>query len=168
MASTLVNVRVLLSEFKEIGPVTVSRGFRTPAFPPGSGPDFLNAAISFPTSMDPAALLSTLHGIEHRMGRVRMNRWEPRVCDLDLLALGDAVLPDRQTVTAWMDIGDDEAMGRVPDRLLVPHPRLHRRAFVLIPLADIAPGWRHPVLGTTAADLVAALDPAERAQIRPW
>lgn len=168
MASTLSNVRVLLSEFKEVGPVTVSRGFRTPAFPPGSGPAFLNAAMTFPTTLDPPALLEVLHAVERRTGRTRTRRWEPRICDLDLLAMGDIILPDRATVQAWMALDDAQAIERMPDRLLLPHPRMHRRAFVLVPMADIAPEWRHPVLEITVAQMVRALAPRDQAAITPW
>ena len=168
IASTLANVRVVLSEFKEIGPIAVSRGYRTPAFPPGSGPDFLNAAMVFPTSLDPAALLDVLHDIEHRLGRTRTRRWEPRVCDLDLLGLGDAIRPDREAVKQWMALSDEEAIARPPEVLVLPHPRMHRRAFVLVPLADIAPDWRHPVLGQSVGEMVRALAPAERAEITHW
>lgn len=168
LASVLTNVRLRLAEFKEIGAIRASRAFRTPAFPPGSGPDFLNAAMTFPTTLAPAALLEILHAIEHDMGRTRTRRWEPRACDLDLLGLGDAILPDAATVRRWMAMTDAEAMAEMPDRLLLPHPRMHRRGFVLVPLADVAADWRHPVLGRTVAEMLGDLDPADLAEIRPW
>ena len=69
-----------------------SRWFRTPAFPPGSGPDFVNAAAALETALGPERLLAALHGAEQELGRVRtgrLMRWAPRVCDLDLIAIGD-------------------------------------------------------------------------------
>lgn len=167
LSSSLFNVSARLAEFKEISAITVSRGFRTPAFPVGSGPDFLNAALGFKTTFDATQLLDVLHQIEAELGRVRAERWGPRHCDLDLLGHGSEVLPDRSTVESWMALSDEEAISRLPDRLILPHPRLHLRAFVLIPLNDIAPDWRHPVLGRTIAEMVVALTQEQRAEIVP-
>ena len=168
LASILADVSALLAEFKEITDVLVGRGFRTPAFPPGSGPDFLNAALSVQTSLGPIELLAALHRIEGEMGRTRTRRWEPRVCDLDLLAMGDSVLPDRRTVLHWMDLDDVLAMASAPPDLILPHPRLHRRGFVLVPLADIAPEWRHPILDRTVTQMLDQIAPADLADIRPY
>jgi len=145
----------------------VSRFFATPAFPAGSGPDFVNAAAALETTLAPGALLEVLHGVEAGMGRERRARWAPRAIDLDLVAMDDAVLPDASTFRAWTALSLDEQMRRAPDRLILPHPRLHERGFVLAPLADVAPGWRHPVFGLTVAEMLAALPPAARAEIRP-
>ena len=101
------------------------------------------------------------------MGRVRTQRWGQRVIDLDLLAAGDRVLPDPATQRHWMDLPEDQQRRLAPDTLILPHPRLHQRAFVLVPLADVAPDWVHPVLGQSVAQMRDALDPAEVAQIRP-
>lgn len=140
--------------------------YHTPAFPPGSGPDFVNAAAVLETGLDAEAVLARLHDVEERLGRRRRERWGPRVIDLDLLAHGDAVFPDEETVRHWMDLPPDQQMSRAPDRLILPHPRLHERAFVLIPLAEIAPDWRHPVLQQTVAEMAAALPKAARDEVR--
>ena len=87
-------------------------------------------------------------------------RWAPRVCDLDLIAVGDLVLPDRATLARWMALDLGQAQTVAPPRLVLPHPRMHERGFVLAPLADIAPGWRHPATGRPVAQTPAAL-PAE-------
>ncbi|XOB99645.1 2-amino-4-hydroxy-6-hydroxymethyldihydropteridine diphosphokinase [Deinococcota bacterium DY0809b] len=115
-----------------------------PVGPPGQGP-YLNAVAALETECDPQELLATLLAIERAHGRVRRERWGPRTLDLDLLDFG----------------------GRVLERpgLALPHPRLHERPFVLVPLADVAPGWRHPLLGRTAAELLAELDAGG---VRPW
>ncbi|MEM9735430.1 MAG: 2-amino-4-hydroxy-6-hydroxymethyldihydropteridine diphosphokinase, partial [Pseudomonadota bacterium] len=105
--------------------------------------------------------------VEAALGRERPARWAPRVCDLDLIAVGEAVLPDPETQAAWMALDRGRAQTVVPPRLILPHPRLQERAFVLVPLADIAPEWRHPILGQTARELCDGLDAAALAEIRP-
>ncbi len=120
-----------------------SRWYRSPAWPNPSDPEFVNAIAEVRTWLTPAALLALLHAVEADLGRVRTVPNAPRVIDLDLIDYNGAV----------------EAGPPV-----LPHPRLHRRAFVLRPLAEIAPDWRHPVSRRAIAELAAALGPETAAK----
>ncbi len=107
--------------------------FETPAFGRTDQPRFLNAALVGQFNGTPRSLLSLLKDIERRIGRQDRGRWGPREIDLDLLLIPDLVYRD--------------------DQLEIPHPGLALRAFALVPLAEIAPRWIHPVLGVEIADL---------------
>jgi len=142
-----------------------SRLFRTPAFPKGAGPDFVNAALEVQTTLSADDLLARLHDIEAQLGRQRHQRWEARVIDIDLLSYGSAVLPDRDIYNRWRTLAVQDRAIQVPDRLIVPHPRLQDRGFVLVPLLDIAPDWVHPVSGLTVRQMHALLSPDDLAGI---
>ena len=125
----------------------LSRWFHTEPVPPSGQPCYVNAiALLGPepaaTEPDAADLLAWLQGIEAQAGRTRGERNAARTLDLDIIAMGEA----------------GGVVRAAPDPVL-PHPRAHLRAFVLIPLLDVAPGWVHPVLGRSGRDLLAELPP---------
>ena len=101
---------------------------------PANQPDYLNAVLRIETSLTPSALLAVCLEIENRAGRERDVRWGARTLDIDLLCYGELVLNE--------------------PGLELPHPRLHERRFVLEPLCELAPDWRHPVRGVTFATLL--------------
>jgi 2-amino-4-hydroxy-6-hydroxymethyldihydropteridine diphosphokinase len=105
-------------------------------------PDFFNIVCMGRTEIPGRDLLSVAQRIESELERTRSFRDAPRTIDIDILTYGNLVLDTPS--------------------LSLPHPRLHQRAFVLVPLADIAPEWRHPVFGKTAAELLAEAGPLER------
>ena len=145
----------------------VSRFFATPCFPPGAGPDYVNAAALVKTDRTATELLQVLHEVEHMFGRERVQRWGMRTLDLDLVAWGDIVAPDRDTYDRWHALSAQAQQQQAPDQLILPHPRLQDRAFVLVPMADIAPDWRHPVLQRTVAEMVSELPDEDVAAVRP-
>jgi len=114
--------------------------------PASDQPDYVNAVASVATALSPAGLLAVMHGVEAEFGRVRGAPNAARGLDLDLIDYDGGV----------------SAPGTAP---VFPHPRMHERAFVLRPLAELAPGWRHPVSGLAVADLIGALAPAQTAEI---
>lgn len=145
----------------------ISTYYQTPAFPIGSGPDFVNAVCGFTTDEDGPTVLNKLHQIEEKMGRIREKRWGQRTIDLDLIALGDSVLPDLVSYDYWLNLPLDEQVNVAPNTLVVPHPRVQDRSFVLIPLADIAPEWVHPRLGLTTQQMLDARPIEERQTVIP-
>jgi len=118
--------------------VSRSRLYRSAAWPDPSDPEFVNAVISVMTDLDASALLARLHALEAEFGRERRHANAPRTLDLDIVDYAGRV----------------SAPGETP---ILPHPRMGARAFVLLPLAEIAPDWRHPVTGMAITDLVRAL-----------
>ncbi|WP_124085984.1 2-amino-4-hydroxy-6-hydroxymethyldihydropteridine diphosphokinase [Pseudogemmobacter humi] len=147
----------------------LSRFWRTPCFPAGAGPDYVNAValVHGHVLQEPEKFLSILHRIEADHGRERQSRWAGRTLDLDLIALGDSVLPDGATQDAWRDLPPGQQVSRAPDRLILPHPRLQDRAFVLVPMAEVAPDWIHPRLGLSTREMLARLPEADRAAVTP-
>lgn len=143
-----------------------SNWYETDAFPANSGPDYVNAVIRVESALQPAQVLATLHRIEAANDRTRDARWDSRTCDLDLLAVDGKILPDLAGFQHWCDLPLSQQHVLAPDQLILPHPRLQDRAFVLVPFNEIAPEWRHPALGETVAEMLAKLPDASIQSVR--
>ncbi len=143
-----------------------SRFYATPCFPSGAGPDYVNAALRVELSGTARQALDILHEVEEALERTRDKRWGQRTLDLDLIACGQQVSPERTTVQHWIDLPLDRQLRAAPEELILPHPRLQDRAFVLVPLMDIAPQWVHPVIGKTVRQMHADLPAADRNAVK--
>ncbi|MCG7493804.1 2-amino-4-hydroxy-6-hydroxymethyldihydropteridine diphosphokinase [Thalassobius sp. Cn5-15] len=141
--------------------------YKTPCFPAGAGPDYVNGALSCSGNLTPDQVLEVLHQVECDFGRARTSRWAGRTLDLDLIAVGSAVCPDESTVRDWLELPLDTQKLAAPDQLILPHPRIQDRAFVLVPLRDVAPDWRHPLLGKTVAEMYNSLPAEAVAEVVP-
>lgn len=125
-----------LDQHPDIAVVACSRVYQTaPVGPPQ--PDYLNACALLRSHLAPAELLHLLLAVERQFGRERRERWGARRLDLDLLLFDDLIIETAE--------------------LEVPHPRMWERAFVLVPLAEVAPDWQNPRSGVTVADIRATL-----------
>jgi len=140
---TLTAALAALKE-KRIRILTRSGWYRTEPVPRSDQPWFVNAVVSLATELGAKDLLNALQATERQFGRVRGELNAPRILDLDIL----------------------DYQGEVMDTtsLVLPHPRLHERRFVLIPIAEIAPDWRHPILELTAVQLLTQLSSEQRIQ----
>lgn len=160
-------LRDALTRLENVGleSLSISRFFRTPCFPAGAGPDYLNAAASVDWDGSAREVLDLLHRVEAEFGRERVQRWGRRTLDLDLIAMGQTVLPDAQTQDAWRALPLAEQVEKTPEDLILPHPRIQDRAFVLVPLAEVAPDWMHPRLGLTVTEMRDALPKQAREEV---
>ena len=129
-----------------VWPVQISRVWKTAPVPFVEGdPWYHNAVAAVETALEPEALLKALLAIEEAFGRVRTIKNAPRLLDLDLIAYDDRII-------------------RKGEELIVPHPRMHERAFVLMPMSDILDGWKHPESGKTLEQLIAVLPDGQDAE----
>jgi 2-amino-4-hydroxy-6-hydroxymethyldihydropteridine diphosphokinase len=138
---------VLIAALAMLPPIGIaverrSRWYRSAPVPASDQPWFTNAVVLVSSALSPLELMAALHQVEDMLGRRRGERWAARPIDLDLIAYGSCVVDASET----------------DDALVLPHPRMHERAFVLLPLREIAPDWRHPKTGTQIDQLCGDLN----------
>tara|TARA_B100000768_G_scaffold172965_1_gene181737 strand:- start:97 stop:753 length:657 start_codon:yes stop_codon:yes gene_type:complete len=153
-------LRELESDSLEIS--KLSNFYSTPAFPLGSGPDFVNAVAYIQTDKNAEELLKEFHKIESIFDRTRLYRWAPRPIDIDLLAFEDQIYPSKYEFLKWSNLTITEQIKRVPSKLILPHPRIQDRVFVLVPFLDVSKNWVHPVFKKTLTQMLGALKPMDK------
>ncbi len=130
--------------------VRTSHWYRTSPYGGASAGVYLNGALMVESHLPPTALLTVCHRVERAAGRRRGIRWGSRVLDIDLLAYHNVLSGSRSVdLTKWRRLGSR--------MLTLPHPDMVNRSFVMVPLAEIAPDWHHPVSGLTASQILARL-----------
>ncbi len=117
------------------------------------------------TTLSAQGVLAHLHAIESRLGRTRAHRWEPRIIDLDLIDFDGEIAPDPAGYRKWRDLPLESQMNQAPESLILPHPRLQDRVFVLVPMRDVAPDWLHPVSGETLDQMLSRFNKAQLAEV---
>ena len=127
--------------------------YTTTPIGPGRQASYLNAVLNIEGDRAPGSLLRFLKRMERRAGRRTGRRWGPRCLDIDVLDCGGRRI-------GW------PPHRRERDRLILPHPEMHLRAFVLVPLCEVDRHWHHPVFGVTVCTLIARLGPSARAHVR--
>ena len=146
LGERLVNLRAAIESLApDVRVLRESTIYETPPWGYTDQPAFLNMVVEAETSLNPGALLDNLKKKEEELGRVKNFRYGPRHIDLDILFYDDLVYED--------------------EHLQIPHPRLHERAFVLVPLVDLVPDFVHPILGKDVKSLLSVMD---RVEIRPF
>ena len=137
-------VRLLSDEF--VTGVRVSKVYETPPWGVTDQPDFLNLVLTGDSEWKPPAILNFVKALEKELGRVPAERNGPRLVDIDLVAYGEQI---------WES-----------PEVTVPHPRMHQRDFVLVPLCDVWPEWKHPRFGKTVRELLAELEKRTPAAVK--
>ena len=139
LGDRLANLRAAIEALpSEVKVIAESKVYETPPWGYENQPAFLNMAVKCETNLKPELLLKRLKQLEVQLGREQSFHWGPRLIDIDILFYDDLILKS--------------------EPLSIPHPRLHERGFVLVPLADIAPDFIHPVLKKTIKELLASVD----------
>ena len=123
----------------------ISNFYETPSYPNKKNPKFINVGITIGYKYDENDLLKVTHSIENKMQRKKGKKNQPRTCDIDIIDFNRKIINS--------------------NNLILPHPRLHLRNFVLYPLSEIEPEWKHPVLNTKITDLIASLNSSSRIEI---
>ena len=134
--------------------VKVSSFWESKSYPNNNQPNFINAVSEVQSILNPHQTLCSLKKIEIILGRKVNCRWGSRVLDLDILAAGSLILPNLRIFNRWLKMPLQHQIQNQPNQLILPHPRIQDRLFVLKPLSEIDPSWIHPVLNKKPYELI--------------
>ena len=134
--------------------VKVSSFWESKSYPNKNQPNFINAVSEVQSILNPHQTLCSLKKIEIILGRKVNSRWGSRVLDLDILASGSLILPNLRIFNRWLKMPLQHQIQNQPNQLILPHPRIQDRLFVLKPLSEIDPSWIHPVLNKKPYELI--------------
>ena len=118
--------------------IEISSFYQTPSYPDNSDPKFINLCVKLESNLKASELLNEIKKIERKLGRTRIKKNEPRTCDIDIIDFNGKIIKN--------------------DELIVPHPRLHLRNFVIYPLKEIEPNWLHPIFNKKIDSFFQKLD----------
>lgn len=124
----------LLSQIKGVKIIKGTSVYETSAWGKTDQPNYFNSVLSIRTNLDPFVFLNYLQNIENKLGRIRLEKWGPRTIDLDILLFGNKIIRTKE--------------------LVIPHPYIQERSFILIPLLEIASQIRHPVTGKSFKEIL--------------
>ena len=145
----------------------VSKLYSSVAFPDTTEPNYINGCLEITVDCTPDEVLDRLKNIEKKLGRKKKRRWSSRICDLDLLSFSDIIMPSHSVFNAWCKMSLRYQIIRRPNELIIPHPRLQDRAFVLKPLMDVASDWIHPVFNISVSEMIKFLPEHELETVIP-
>ena len=148
VGSPIETLKACIEKFekKNISIKKMSNWYESEAFPNPLDPPFVNCCLSVETVFKPQELLNFFLRIEEVLGRKEKKRWGPRVCDIDILSQGQQILPNRSEFNYWYKMDFEIQKIKKPTELIIPHPRIQDRDFVLVPFCEIEENWFHPFL----------------------
>ena len=165
----LETLKIVLEELKirKLEVIGKSKLYSSLAFPNPQEPKYLNRCLELKADFQALDVLTCLKQIEIKMGRRESSRWSSRTCDLDLLSFANQISPSNEVFDYWYKMPLEKQIFAKPNILLLPHPRLQDRAFVLKPLMEFAADWIHPVLNVSVKEMFNSLSKEERDSVKP-
>jgi len=154
--SKLEIINTALGYFSHVNIILIklSSFWESRSYPDRSQPNFINAVTEVHSELNPYQILHELKIIEKKMGRKNKTRWGNRVLDLDIIGSGSTILPNNSEFNKWLKMPLQKQIKIQPNELILPHPRIQDRLFVLKPLDEVDPLWTHPVLNKTPLELI--------------
>ena len=145
-----------------------SRWWKSTAFPNVTDPEYINGVVEIYFGKSPNELLKALKNLENELGREPASRWDSRIIDLDILSYDNQVFPSQTEFLKWAKLPLTEQLTMTPKILILPHPRIQDRLFVLEPLHEITKSWIHPVFHLTVKEMLEKRSKLEKNTLKPF